>query len=543
IDGERVKLFDWDKEIGTGGVGKIGETPRISVKAGLHTVGVAFLATNEAPGNEINKPFVRTMNSPGQISGYLFYPHVGQIQIEGPYDVKGATESSSRRKIFVCKPSSIANEPACAREIVSTLARHAFRRPVKPEDVATLMQFYEVGRSEGAFDSGIEAALQRILADPQFIYRGEVESAGAAPGKPYRLNDVELASRLSFFLWSSIPDEELLSAAEQGKLSDPSVLDAQTRRMLADPKSEALIANFTGQWLNVRKMQAVEPAVNLFPDFDSNLRVAFRREIELFFDSVVREDRNILDLITADYTFLNERLARHYGIPDVYGSQFRRVTLGPEFEMRRGLLGKGALLTVTSQAARTSPVNRGQWFLQTFLGISAPDPPPNVPAIKETVHDTAGNTRELTMRQRMEQHHSNPSCATCHVIFEPLGLAMENYDPTGMWRTEEGGSPIDTAGKFVDGSPIDGPASLRALAMRYSDQFARSVTEKLLTYALGRGIEAEDMPLVRKIVQESADGGYRFSSVVGGIIRSDPFRMNMKMAGGVQSAATIPEAR
>jgi hypothetical protein len=348
---------------------------------------------------------------------------------------------------------------------------------------------------------------------------------------------------LSFFIWSSIPDDELLRVAEQGKLKDAKVLEQQVKRMLADPRSESLIVNFTGQWLNVRKMQAVEPVVNLFPDFDNNLREAFRREIELFFGSIVHEDRSILDLVTADYTFVNERLAKHYGIPNVYGSQFRRVTLGAELDMRRGLLGKGALLTVTSQAARTSPVNRGQWFLQTFLGVSAPDPPPNVPAIKETNHDTAGNTKEPTMRQRMAQHSSNPACASCHMIFEPLGLAMENYDPTGMWRTIESGQPIDTAGKFVDGTAIDGPASLRGLVMRYSDQYARTMTEKLLTYALGRGVEAKDMPLVRKIVRDSAGSNYQFSSIVNGIIASAPFQSNMKVADGLQSAANGKEAR
>jgi hypothetical protein len=289
-------------------------------------------------------------------------------------------------------------------------------------------------------------------------------------------------------------------------------------------------------------MQAVEPVVNMFPDFDNNLREAFRREVELFFASIVREDRSILDLVNADYTFVNERLAKHYGIPNVYGSHFRRVTLGPELDMRRGLIGKGALLTVTSQAARTSPVNRGQWFIQTFLGVSAPDPPPDVPAIKETVGDTAGNTKEPTMRQRMAQHSVNAACASCHNIFEPLGLAMENFDPTGLWRVEEAGQPIDTAGKFVDGTAIDGPASLRALVMRYSDQYARNITEKLLTYALGRGVEARDMPLVRRIVRESAADNYRFSAIVTGIVASEPFQKNMK-AEGVQSAANNREVR
>jgi hypothetical protein len=307
--------------------------------------------------------------------------------------------------------------------------------------------------------------------------------------------------------------------------------------MIADPKSKSLVENFTGQWLNVRGMAAMEPVVNLFPDFDSTLREAFRRETELFFDSIVHEDRSVLDLLTADYTFVNERLAKHYGIPNVYGSQFRRVQLGPEMDMRRGLLGKGALLTVTSQAARTSPVTRGKWFLQTFLGVSPPDPPPNVPAIKPAANDAAGNTKEPTMRQRMEQHRANPICASCHNIFEPLGIAMENYDAVGMWRTEESGSPIDTTGKFVDGTALDGPGSLRALLMKYSDQYVRNVTEKLLTYALGRGVEHQDMPLVRTIVRQSAPNNYRFSSLVMSIVTSDAFQTNMKQGGELTRAA------
>jgi hypothetical protein len=541
IDGERVKLFDWDKEIGTGGAGRVGQTPRIPIKAGLHVVGIAFLATNDAPGPELNKPFVRTLNSPGQIPGYQFYPGIGQMQVEGPYDAKGAEDSPSRRKIFVCRPTSARNEEVCARQILTTLARRAFRRPAQPQDIGTLMEFYQAGRNEGngvgSFDAGIEAALQRILADPEFVYRGEAESPALTPGKTYSVGDLALASRLSFFLWSSIPDDELTTLATQGKLKNPVVLEQQIRRMIADPKSEALVENFTGQWLNVRGMAAMEPVVNLFPDFDSTLREAFRRETELFFDSIVHEDRSVLDLLTADYTFVNERLAKHYGIPNVYGSQFRRVTLGPDMDMRRGLLGKGALLTVTSQAARTSPVTRGKWFLQTFLGISPPDPPPNVPAIKAAAQDAAGNTREPTMRERMAAHHANPVCATCHNIFEPLGLALENFDAVGAWRLEENGTPIDPTGKFIDGMALGGPATLRELLLKYSDQYVRNVTEKLLTYALGRGVEYQDMPLVRKIVRDAAPSNYRFSSIVMSIVTSAPFQMNMKEAAVQQRVA------
>jgi hypothetical protein len=331
-------------------------------------------------------------------------------------------------------------------------------------------------------------------------------------------------------LWSSVPDDELIDVAAQGRLKDPVVLEQQVRRMLKDPRSEALINNFTGQWLSVRSLKASEPVVNLFPDFDDNLRNAFQREMELFFGSVVREDRSVLDLLTADYTFVNERLAKHYGIPNVYGPQFRRVTLPADLDMRRGLLGKGALLTVTSNAARTSPVARGKWFLQTFYGVSPPDPPPNVDTtLKEKPADATGNAKTPTMRQIMEAHHANPTCNTCHQIFEPIGLAMENFDPVGMWRTQDDGIPIDTVGKLVDGTPVNGIASLRDVLVRRSDTFTRVIAEKLLTYALGRGVEVEDMPLVRSIVRDSAGNKYRFTSLVLNIVKSPAFQMNMKI--------------
>jgi hypothetical protein len=529
VDGERVKLFDWDKEISnTTGVGRT--TPRVPIKAGLHTVGVTFLATNDVPGTELNRPFQRTMNTPGTIPGFQFYPHVGQVTIEGPYGADGSADTPSRRKIFVCRPVTTREEGACARTIISTLVKHAFRRPSTPADLELLMEFYLAGRNDGGnFDQGIQAALQRILADPEFVYRGENEPAGVASGKTYRISDLALASRLSFFLWSSVPDDELINVAAQGKLRDPVMLEQQVRRMLKDPRSEALIDNFTGQWLSVRSLKTSEPVVNLFPDFDDNLREGFAREIELFFGSIVREDRSVLDLLTADYTFVNERLAKHYGVQNVYGPQFRRVTLPPELDMRRGLLGKGALLTVTSNAARTSPVTRGKWFLQTFLGVSPPDPPPNVPAIKEKAADTTGNAKTPTMRQVMEAHRANPACATCHQIFEPMGLALENFDAVGAFRTEDGGLPIDATGVIADGTKLDGVGSLRNLAVRYSDQFVRVVAEKLLTYALGRGVEYQDMPLVRSIVRDSSGSKYRFSSLVLNIVKSPAFQMNMKL--------------
>jgi mono/diheme cytochrome c family protein len=528
VDGERVKLFDWDKEISnTTGNGKA--TPRIPVKAGLHKVGVTFLATNDVPGTELNRPFQRTMNTPGSIPGFLFYPHVGQVTIEGPYEAKGADDTPSRRRILTCRPTTPREEQACARTIMSTLVKRGFRRPATPADLELLDRFYQEGRKEGgSFEYGIEAVVQRILADPEFIYRGEPEPANAAAGKPYRVSDLALASRLAFFLWSSIPDDQLLDLAAQGRLKDPAVLDRQIKRMLADPRSDALVSNFTGQWLSVRSLKTSEPVVNLFPDFDDNLRNAFEREVELFFGSVVHEDRSILDLLTADYTFVNERLAKHYGIPNLYGPQFRRVTLPAELDMRRGLLGKGALLTVTSAAARTSPVTRGKWFLQTFLGVSPPDPPPDVPAIKEKASDTTGNAKAPTMRQMMEMHRASPTCATCHSIFEPMGIALENFDAVGGWRTLDEGEPIDARGVLADGTKLDGVASLRALTVRYSDQFARVVAEKLLTYALGRGVEYQDMPLVRTIVRDASGQQYKFSALVSSIVKSPAFQMNMK---------------
>jgi hypothetical protein len=541
IDGERVKLFDWDKEIkGTQGNGRA--TPRIPVKAGQHTVGVTFIQTNDVPGTELNRPFLRTMNTPGEIPGFQFYPHVGQVTIEGPFGAKGADDTASRRRIFVCRPRAGATareEERCARTIVSTLARRAFRRPTTAADMEALMEFYRAGRSdEGTFEDGIQAALQRILADVEFVYRGEPEPAAVAVGKPYRISDLALASRLSFFLWSSIPDDQLIDLAAAGKLRTPGVLEQQVRRMLKDPRADELVANFTGQWLGVRSLKTSEPVVNIFPDFDDNLRNAFQREVELFFASIVSEDRSILDLLTADYTFVNERLARHYGIPNVYGPQFRRVSLTPELHMRRGLLGKGAMLTATSSAARTSPVMRGKWFLTTFLGIEPPQPPPGVDtSLKIAAGDNAGNVKTPTMRQILDLHHTAIACATCHKSFEPMGLALENYDAVGAWRTLDEGQPVDASGVLVDGTKLTGVGSLRDVLVRHQGQFARVVTEKLLTYGLGRGVESGDMPLVRSIVSGAEGSSYRFSSIILGIVKSPAFQMNMKSADPTERRA------
>jgi mono/diheme cytochrome c family protein len=537
IDGERVKLYDWDKEMQGFAVRFGVPTSPIPVKAGLHKVGVTFLATNYAPDNNVNDLFLRATIETGGIPGYTFFPHVGKVRIDGPFGASGVSETPSRRKIFVCRPATASQEDACARRILSTLTRQAFRRPATPADLGTLMEFYSSGRRAGTFDDGIEKALRRLLADPEFVYRREVAPANVPAGGTYRISDLALASRLSFFLWSSIPDDELLTLAAQGRLREPAVLERQVRRMVADSKSTALIENFAGQWLNLRSLDTIAPNPSVYPDFDDNLRDGFRREVELFFDSIIHEDRSVLDLLTADYTFVDERLALHYGIPNVYGSRFRRVNLGADLEARRGLLGKGALMSVTSQATRTSPVTRGKWFLQTFLGVSPPDPPPNVPAVKPPQQDMAGNAKEPTMRERMRMHHVNPVCSSCHSVFEPIGLALENFDGIGAWRLKDEGQPIDAAGVLVDGTKIDGVASLRDVLMQNSEQFVRVVAEKLLTYALGRGVEHQDMPLVRSIVRDAAGSQYRFSTLVLGVVRSAPFQNNVKGAPIAQRTA------
>jgi mono/diheme cytochrome c family protein len=549
LDGERVQLLDWDQEVTRGGTLDL----RVHVKAGPHALGVTFAATNYAPLQDLNKRFLRSTIETGGLPGFTFFPHVGSIRIDGPYKASGATATPSRQKVFVCRPSTTqeespasakastgsrrrspaitASEDGCARTIVSTLARRAYRRPVTADDVSTLMGFYTMGRENGTFDQGIEMALRRLLADPQFLYRREAEPSGVATGAPYRISDIDLASRLSFFLWSSIPDEPLLALAEQRKLGDPAVLERQVRRMLADPRAEALVVNVAGQWLNLRGLQTQAPVVAAFPDFDDNLRQAFRRETELFFASIVHEDRSVLDLLTADYTFVNERLATHYGIPNVYGSHFRRVTLGKEHDIRRGLLGHGSQLTVSSQPGRTSPVQRGKWFMQTFLGVSPPSPPPGVVIqIASTEKDAHGGTKQ-SMRQQMELHRTTEPCKSCHRIMDPIGFSLENFDAVGKWRSEDGGVPVDAKGELVDGTPMNGPASLRDVVLRYSPQFVRVATEKLLIYALGRGAEHFDMPLVRSIVRDAAPDNYRFSSLVLGIVKSQQFQMNTKTAG------------
>jgi hypothetical protein len=447
-------------------------------------------------------------------------PAVASVTISGPYQAKGAGDTPSRGRIFVCTPGSAAEEEPCARRILSNLARRAYRRPVTDQDVETLLSLYREGRDRAGFEAGIETAMERILAGPEFLFRVERNAPNAAPGTAHRVSNLELASRLSFFLWSSIPDDELLSVAESGKLHEPAVFEQQVRRMLADSRSEALVKNFAGQWLYLRNLRSVSPDPEVFPYFDDNLRDAFRQETELFFESMLREDRSVLDLLDADYTFVNERLARHYGIPNVYGSHFRRVTLNDE--NRKGLLGQGSILTVTSYANRTSPVTRGKWVLENILGTPPPPPPPDVPALRE--RNASG--KALSMRQAMEQHRANPVCAACHRVMDPLGFALENFDGIGRYRTVDAKAAIDSSGNLPDGTPFQGLAGLRkVLREKRSEQFVLTVTERLFTYALGRGVEYYDAPAVRKIMRDAQPSNYRWSSLILGVTNSMQFQM------------------
>ena len=488
---------------------------RVKVKAGQRPVGAAFLQKTAAQGANRLQSFQRSTLI---ATDHLGLPHVENITVSGPFNATGTIETPSRRRLFICQPAKAQEEPGCARRIISTLARRAYRRPVTDADMTSLMSFYDAGRREGAFDRGIELATRAGPVSPKFVFRVERDPAGVTPGSAYRISDVDLASRLSFFLWSSIPDEELLNAASRGQLVKPAVLDAQIRRMLADPRARALVDNFAGQWLHIRNLRGTTPDKNDFPDFDDNLRQAFERELELFVSSVIAEDRSALDLMTADYTFVNERLAKHYGIPNIYGPHFRRVVLTDE--PRRGLLGKGGVLLLTSHADRTSPVVRGKWILDNLLGTPPPPAPAVVPPFPEEVPGVPS-----TVRGRMEQHRANPACAGCHKVMDPLGLALENFDAVGAWRTRDSGLPIDASGELTDGTKISGVTELRAALLKRPEVLVGTVTEKLMTYALGRSLEAEDMPAVRTIVRTSAREGYRFSALVRGIVNSVPFQM------------------
>jgi hypothetical protein len=535
IDGERAHVWPY-RGVGAN-VGMTADADgtlevTVPVRAGSRVVGATFIATNYRPSLDIIRHYDRQSLENNTIPQIQNYPAIGFVRVQGPFNAQRPPDSASRRKIFTCRPA-LTPEVTCAQQILTTLARRAYRRPPAPKEITTLMTFFGEGRKGGSFEDGIEYALRLVLASPQFLVRAEREPATVRAGQSYRVSDLELASRLSFFLWSSIPDEELITVAAQGRLGQPAVLEQQIRRMLADSRSDALVTNFAQQLLYLRNLPATSPDGIFYPNWDDELRQAFRRESELFFESILREDRNVLDLLTADYTFVNERLARHYGIPNVYGARFRRVTLPPELDYRRGLLGKGAFLSVTwTQNFRSSPVKRGVWVLENILGTPPPEPPPNVPALEETKGDGG---KALTLRQQMTLHRGAPACAGCHKIMDPIGFALENFDADASWRTKQGGAggmAIDTKVKLFDGQDVDGPAGLRTALLRYSPQFQRMFVEKLMTYAVGRGMEYSDMPTIRAIVRDTAKENNRFSAIVRAVVRSPQFQMRVKAEEG-----------
>jgi hypothetical protein len=488
---------------------------RVPVAAGRHEIAVTFQARTFAESDDWLEPFVSGRDARPLMS-------VSRLEVAGPYDSKGVGDTPSRRKIFVCRPEVESEETACATQIFSKLARLAFRRPVTDADLAAPLRFFRMGREQGDFDAGIRNGLIAILVSPKFLYRAEPPPAGAGAGDVYRLDDIELASRLSFFLWSSLPDDELLSAAEQGRLHEPDVLHAQVKRMLADPRAENLVTNFAYQWLHIGEVEDFEPDPALFPSYDKDLGLAFEKELELFLRSILLEDRSVLDLIDADYTFVNGRLARHYGIPGIRGDAFQRVKL--EDRNRWGLLGKGGILMITSYPNRTSPVLRGAYVLENVLGTPPASPPPNLPALPETQE----GQQALTVRERLEKHRENPNCNLCHGVMDPLGFALENFDAVAEWRTKDryAGEPIDASGMLVDGTKLDGPADLQKALRARPDLLVQNIVQKLMTFALGRQLDYHDMPTVRAIVREADGHGDRFSSIVAAVIASDEFRLS-----------------
>ena len=524
LDGRRVQLFTVRPrrlQSGTYYADVEGDKDlkvRIPLKAGPHAIGATFIRKTSALLETERQPYQSHFN---QDRSPRTQPAVYSISVVGPFDATSSGDTPSRRRIFVCRPARPADEDRCASTIISSFARRAYRRAVNAEDLRAPLTFYKTARAEADFDTGIEMALRAVLASAEFLFRVEREPENAAPGRAYRISDVELASRLSFFLWSSIPDEELLDLATRGRLRDAGVLERQVRRMMADPRSDSLVSNFAEQWLYLRNLATSVPDPRTYVDFDDNLRQAFRRETELFFESIVKEDRSVVDLLDANYTFLNERLAKHYGIDNVYGSNFRRVALNKD-SVRGGLLSQGSILTVTSYSNRTSPVLRGKWVLENILGMPPPPPPPNVPPLK----DNSPVGRIPTMRERMEQHRINPACSSCHQLMDPIGLSLENFDPIGRWRNRgEGSASIDASGALPSGVAFDGVSGLKQALLARPELIANTVTEKLLTYALGRGMESYDAPAVRAILRDGAQEHYRFSSIVLGIVRSTPFQM------------------
>jgi mono/diheme cytochrome c family protein len=488
----------------------------IKVTAGPHKVGVAFIARTFAESDDILHSFKPS-------AGEDRIPRIGSLEIQGPFNPTGVSNTPSRSRVFVCRPKNAGDEPSCAKTILSSLARKAYRRPITDADLEAPLAFYSAARGLSDFDTAIRDALPTILASPKFLYRAERSPVGLAAGSAHRIGDIELASRLSYFLIGRGPDEELLTVAERGTLTTPRVLDAQVRRLLADPRAETLVSNFAFQWLKMRALDEIDPDPIIFPNFDDSLRAAFRREMELFVGSILREDRSVLDLLTANHTFVNERLALHYGVPDVRGDRFRRITLTDE--NRWGLLGKGAVLLTTSYANRTAPVLRGAWILENILGTPPAAPPPDVEAFPEN----KDGEKARSVREIMEMHRAKPSCNACHGVMDPLGFALENFDAIGEWRSVDryAGTAIDASGSLIDGTAVRNPADLRAALIQRPEQFVQTLTERLMTYALGRTVEYYDMPTVRRIVREAARDKYRFSSIVMGIVKSDPFRMRM----------------
>ena len=546
LDGERIGLFPVGSEdayralvvneqnpgqtVSKAFTADEGMRVRLQLPAGPHEIIAAFVGKPAALSEETRKPFLRSYVSSNSRRGL---PEVDSVLIAGPFDPTRPDDTPSRQRIFTCRPEGPGDAAPCARSILSRLGRLAYRRPLETPEIDRLLAFYEVGSRDGGFEPGIELALRFMLASPQFLFRLETEPEDLAAGAVYPVSDLDLASRLSFFLWSSIPDKELLSVAERGELSAPDESRRQVRRMLADPRASALVENFAGQWLYLRNLANTNPDPPTFPDFDDNLRRALQRETELFFESVVAEDRSILDLLTADYTFLNERLARHYGIRGIYGDRFRRVAVTDE--ARRGILGHGSLLTVTSYATRTSPVLRGKWILENLLGSPPPPPPPDVPDLED-----AGSAEGLSIRERLEQHRANPACATCHARMDPYGFGLENFDAIGRWRGDgPGGEPIDASDVLPDGTAFNGPSGLREAILRRPDSFLETFTRKLLTYAVGRGMEYYDAPAVRRIVRAAAAEDYRFSAIVDAVVTSDAFRMKLKRPAADAPAGVV----
>jgi mono/diheme cytochrome c family protein len=525
INGSRVALLYIDRWMSESDpTGLRLETPSIHVPAGPHRVSAAFIQKFEGPVVDLITPVDYTLadSQIGTAYGVTTGPHLRDMTISGPFSVSGVSETPARNVIFTCRPTSMDEERPCAEEIVEQLASKAYRRPLKGDDLSDLMVFFDQGNDGGGFEDGIRTALQAILASPHFVFRLEEIPSGVTPGDVYDISANDLATRLSFFLWATPPDAELIAVAESGDLTDSDVLEEQTRRMLADPRAESLATRFASQWLRLQDLEKIHPDAQLYPYYDNTLTEAMDRETELLFHNIVQEDENIFDLLTADYTFVNERLARHYGLPDVTGPHFRKVPIADA--NRRGLLGHASILMMTSHANRTSPVLRGKWVMEVLLGSPPPPPPPNIPAFEET--DAATDGRELTTRERMEQHRANPSCSSCHNVIDPIGLALDNFDVTGAWRIKENGMEIDASGQLYDGSPINGPADLRNAILSRPSVFVRTFARNMMAYALGRRVEYFDMPTIREIEADASENGYKMSSFIIGVVQSPAFRMS-----------------